>query len=70
MYIEMQRKDECICWKSFYARDISNRTWDCLYYKITGGFYLFFFFSFFYYSGILSNFNVTEQTLKMSGIIE
>ena len=67
MYIEMQRKDECICWKSFYARDISNRTWDCLYYKITGGFSLFFFF---FFSGFLCNFNVPEQTFKMSGISE
>ena len=34
------------------------------------GFLCFFFFSFFYYSGFLCNFNVPEQTLKMSGISE
>lgn len=62
----MQRKDGCICQKSFYARDISKEPGIVCITKPQVGFLSFFFL----YSGFLCNFNVPEQTLKMSGISE
>lgn len=60
----MQRKDGCICQKSFYARDISKEPGIvCITKPLVG-------FLFFFYSGFLFNFNVPEQTFKMSGISE